>query len=422
MHNVPTKIQLKSFGNAIRKQWGKKVAIPKTWVDAFSLLEDMLEESEDERKVVFIDEMPWMDAPRSGFVAAFEHFWNGWATARKDILLIICGSASSWIINKIFKNRGGLHNRVTTRIHLHQFTLAECEQYAKVLDLGITRNDILEGYMVMGGVPYYWSKLDRKQSIHQNINNLFLHPDGEFRYEFNDLYESLSDRPEQYIKIIEQLAMHKSGMTRDAIMKGIGKKSGGEITNALEDLMKCGFVRKYCHTGKLVKNALFQLIDCYSLFYFQFVRYADSTDNDFWLKQLVSHRYSTWCGLAFERVCLLHVKQILSSLGISGVQTEVHSWHTKAVDGHNGAQIDLLIDRSDNVVSICEMKYSKKAYSVSKDDFENISNKLNVFEQCSGINKGMQPVIVTPNGMATGSYSHIFHREITADDLFRSSN
>ena len=81
----------------------------------------------EEKKVIFIDEIPWLDTPRSGFLSALEYFWNSFASARKDVLLIICGSATSWIINKVLKNHGGLHNRVTYRIHLQPFTLYEYE-------------------------------------------------------------------------------------------------------------------------------------------------------------------------------------------------------------------------------------------------------------------------------------------------------
>ncbi len=416
--NLSAKEQLKEFHKSMLLQGGAEAPVPESWFDAFHQLEDLIVKSKDRRKVIFIDELPWMDSHRSKFVSAFEHFWNGWASARKDILLIVCGSASSWIIDKIFKNRGGLHNRVTCKIHLKPFSLAECEEYMASRAMNLTRNELLEGYMVMGGIPFYWSKLSRGKSIAQNVNDLFLSPYGEFRYEFNELYNSLFNRPEKYIKVIEALSTKKKGLTREEIVKTARLENNGNLTQIIENLIECGFIRKYCHTSKTIRDAIYQLVDCYTLFYYQFVKGAHGVDEEYWTKLQATPKYHIWCGLAFERVCLLHTRQIKAALGISGIMANIHTWHVKQTDDHPGVQIDLLIDRADNVVSIIEMKYAMGGYTLTAQEADKINTRARVFAMYMPKKKGVQQVLITSNGLVGGRQHLTFHKELTSDCLF----
>lgn len=413
-----TRMQLQEFYSSLKHQGLPKSSAPTNWLEAFDLLETFLASSKDRRKVVFIDEMPWMDAPRSGFVMALEHFWNSWASARKDILLIVCGSASSWIINKILKNHGGLHNRVSVRVHLQPFTLYECELYAKSRKLGMSRAQIVEGYMVMGGVPFYWSKLLQGRSLAQNIDSLFFASDGVFKHEFDDLYASLFNKPEKYLKIIDALGTKKIGLTRDNIVKISGLEDNGKLSQMLGDLAYCGFIRKYCNVGKKVKNALYQLIDNYTLFYYQFVKNHSNADENYWLKILSKPLYSTWCGLAFERVCLLHTQQIKRALGISGILADIYSWYAPATSDTPGAQIDLLIDRADNVVDVCEIKYSRTLYAITAKYRYNLLNKMQRLTDSIEPNKAVHLTFITSNGLARNQYADIVNNTLTLDDLF----
>jgi hypothetical protein len=416
--NCSTKTQLSYFHDSLTEQGLADCPAPKTWPEAFKLLKQIITQSTEKRKVVFLDELPWMDAPRSGFMSAFEHFWNSWGSAQKDLMLIICGSSTSWITNKVLRNRGGLHNRVTKQIHLYPFTLLECEEYSKALDLGLNRNQIIEGYMVMGGVPLYWSKLDKSKSLAQNINDIFIAEGGELRYEFSDLYASVFNRPEKYFKIIECLSIKKAGMTRAEIISAAKIDSNGKLSEMLEDLIQCGFIRKYCHTNKQSRDALYQLVDFYTLFYYSFVKDAHGTDENYWLKLLSTPTYHTWCGLAFERVCLMHTKQIKQALGISGIMANVFSWQVKKTDEHPGVQIDLLIDRADDVVSICEMKYAPNGYTMTAAEAEKIRTRLSVYSLYLPVKKGMQLVMITSNGIKNKGHLLNINKELTANDLF----
>lgn len=417
-YGVSTIEQLCYFHEALVKHGFTAAETPRNWHEAFNHLRDFIESSKAKRKVIFIDELPWMDSPRSGFVSAFEHFWNGWGALRNDILFIICGSASSWIIEKIFRNKGGLHNRVTYRIHLNQFSLHEVELFTSHYKMGYSRNQIMEGYMVMGGVPFYWSKIQPSKSITQNINDLFLNPDGELRYEFNELYASIFNRPEKYISVIEALSTKKKGLTRDEIVKATKLGNNGHLSSILEDLVECGFIRKYCHTDKRLKDAIYQLVDCYTLFYYQFVEKAHGTDEEYWLKLQTTPKYNTWCGLAFERICLLHSRQIKRGLGISGIMANIYAWHTPKTADHDGIQIDMLIDRADNVVSICEMKYAPYGYKMTETEVKKLQTRRNVFAESMPKRKGLQVVLITSNGVIGNHHSDIVQQVLTADILF----
>lgn len=419
--NVSNSIQLKEFYLSLLAQGlSREEKQPSDWFEAFHLLEKLVETSKSKRKLVFIDELPWMDARNSKFVSALEHFWNGWASARKDVMLVICGSASSWIINKIFRNRGGLYNRVTSRIQLKQFSLHECEQLSLHLDLPFSRNMIMEVYMVMGGVPYYWTKLKPGMSMAQNINDLFLMPGGELYDEFRYIYASMFKNPEKYVAVIAALSGKKSGLTREEIIAKIKLESNGRLSEILENLMECGFIRKYCHTGKKLKDAIYQLMDCYSLFYFQFAKNARNVDEQYWVKLMSTPAYATWCGLAFERVCLLHTRQIKNALGISGIMCNIFSWHVKATDYHPGVQIDLLLDRADNIVDVCEMKYAPEGFRITDKMLKNLQTKLNVLREYIPAKKYVEAVLITSNGVYRNRYSGQINSQVVAvEQLFQ---
>jgi AAA+ ATPase superfamily predicted ATPase len=417
--NVTNREQLEEFHTSLVSQGlPGDSATPQTWFEAFHQLENLISASTQDRKIIFLDELPWMDSPNSKFISAFEHFWNSWASARYDILLIVCGSATSWIINKIFRNIGGLYNRVTYKIRLNQFSLAECEELTQYLKLPFNRNMILEGYMAMGGVPYYWTKLESTKSMGQNINDLFFKEDGELHNEFNFIYASMFKTPDKYIKVVEALSSKKSGLTRDEIITKCKIGSSGQLSRIMEDLTECGFIRKYRHLDKGLKDGVYQLVDCYTLFYYQFVKQAQGADEQHWVRAMKTPTYSTWCGLAFERVCLLHTKQIKSAIGISGILADLYSWHVKKTDEHPGVQIDLVIDRADNVINICEMKYAPIGYRLTDSELKKIHNRISVFNLYIPRNKVAEPILITSNGVIQNNNSFEIPLQVTGDQLF----
>lgn len=419
MAQASTKEQLQRFYLTLKSQGFKGGSYPNNWIEAFYMLEQYLEGLPEWKKVVFLDELPWMDGPKSSFMPAFENFWNAWASARKDILLIVCGSATSWMVKKILKNRGGLHNRLNNQIHLQPFNLHECELYAKSINLPLERQEIMEAYMVFGGIPFYWSLLNKSLSLPQNIDTLFFGRTPKLGNEFKELYSSLFKQSEPYLDIITALAKKKIGMTREEIITNSNLATNGQLTKYLEDLENCGFIRRYQSISSKTKNALYQLIDNFTLFYFKFMEGRKNIDANYWSKIQTAPIYHNWNGLAFERVCLLHSEQIKKALGISGVITNEYSWRTAATDEHSGAQIDLLIDRSDKVINLCEIKYSDGPYTIDKKYMENLRNKAVLFRQLTKTRKGIALTMITSSGLVKNSYSmNNIHSQVTADDLF----
>ncbi|MCD8297667.1 MAG: ATP-binding protein [Prevotella sp.] len=418
--NQNTRVQLREFRQSLINYGMTKCRIPSDWFDAFSLLSELLNKQAKGKKVVFIDELPWMDAPRSNFVSALEHFWNSYASAHKDILLIICGSATSWLINNVYKNHGGLHNRVSHRINLAPFTLHECELYAESLNLNINRYALLECYMVMGGVPFYWSLLERGKSIAQNIDSLFFNPMGKLHYEYNELYRSLFKNPEPYMNVVSTLGTKRIGMTRNEIISEGKTLNNGSLSHVLEDLEACGFICKYdCRYGKRNKT-IYQLIDNYTLFYYKFIQNNAGIDSNFWSLNTNTPVRNAWEDLAFERVCFEHIKQIKQALGISGVSTKIYSLRItdNPVNG-KGAQIDMVIERDDQVINLCEMKFSTTEYTIKKEDDENIRNKVAQYSEIRKTRKAIHVTLITPYGIKENIYQYSIQNTITADDLFK---
>lgn len=374
----------------------------------------------EEKKVIFIDEIPWLDTPRSGFLSALEYFWNSFASARKDVLLIICGSATSWIINKVLKNHGGLHNRITYRIHLQPFTLYECEQYAKYLGMRASHYDLIEYYMILGGVAFYWSRLDKGLSVAQNIDNMIFSETGFLHNEFNELYDSLFNEPESYLKIIHALGTIRMGMTRDELVKEGGITSNGKLTRTLEDLTECGFIKRIPSYGGKAKDDLIQLVDNFTIFYYKYMKENLNNDEHFWSNSYNSTIRSAWTGLAFERVCFQHIPQIKQAMGIAGVATQCYSWKAKGDALSSGTQIDMVLDRRDNIINICEMKFSKGEYTITKDYAMALNNKVERFIESTKNKKTILLTMITTNGVVHNEYWNQIQCDITADELFNA--
>lgn len=413
--------QLSEFCKSLKEQGLERFAAPRTWRDAFHLLEKLLAASPDKKKLVFIDEMPWLDTPKSNFIRALEHFWNAWASARTDIVLIVCGSATSWIINKLINNYGGLHNRITKQIYLKPFNLKECEEYSKSRKLALTRQQVVEAYMVMGGVPYYWSLLEQGTSLSENIDRLFFTSSGELSNEFGALYRSLFRNPEPHIAIIKALSSNKSGLARDSILKETGLDDNATFARALTELEQSDFVRKFNYMGNKSKNAVYQLIDNFTLFYYAFMEANGGSNPHFWSASINTPAYNTWTGLAFERVCLLHIEQIKRALGFNAVISSVHSWFyrpPKNTKDAQGVQIDLLINRSDDVINLCEIKYCKGKYRLTEDEFYKLENRRLTFIEQTHTRKSVVLTIITTNGILLGNFANEIQNQIVVNQLF----
>ena len=417
---APMSGQIVAFRDSLIEAGAKDVPELADWREAFNELKRFVKSGGKGKKIIFIDEMPWMDTPKSRFVQWFEAFWNGWASARKDIVLIVCGSAASWLVKKVFRNRGGLYNRVSEQIHLRPFTLCECREYCQAEGFCFFDLDIAELYMAFGGIPYYWSMLKKGESVAQNLDRIVFSRDGKLRNEFRDVFGSLFGESASYETIVRALASVKSGVPRDELLKSCGMVKGGNATRYLDDLESCGFIRKFTAFGKRKRDALYQLIDNFTLFHMKFLDGESNPDEHFWQHSANQPSVNAWRGLAFERLCLQHVAQIKEAIGVGGVLTHVFAWrHAPDADCPDGAQIDLLIERADRVINVCEIKFTQKQYLISKECSERLYRKVAVFASVTKTRLAPHLTMITTYGLSRNGYLGAVQSEVTLADLFR---
>jgi hypothetical protein len=421
IHQASLEQQLENFSEALAKAMGSPPLIrPASWIRAFAMLTDYLTPAiRKERKVVFFDEFPWINTARSGFLPAFENFWNSWASRQNNLVVIICGSAATWMIQKVINNRGGLHNRVTRRIRLLPFTLTETEAFLKGRKVNLNRYQVLQLYMAMGGIPQYLKEIERGESAIQTIDRLCFTKDGLLHDEFKSLYHSLFDEATDHMEVVRELAKKASGLTRGEIMVACKLTSGGGVSQLLEELAESGFITPYIPFGKTRKNAVYKLTDEYSLFYIRFIENRREEGMGTWIRLSTGSSWKSWSGYAFESICQKHFPLLKKALRIEGVYTEASVWRSKAGKGIRGAQIDLLIDRQDQCINICEMKFSVNAFEITRSYAEELQNKLNVFRDMTKTRKTLFLTMVTTYGVKNSdSYTGLIQQEITMDALF----
>ncbi|MDZ7900299.1 MAG: ATP-binding protein [Arcicella sp.] len=418
--NVETEQQLTNLHSALIRNFPEFEDNPmaKDWFQAFQQIITAIESlSDSEKKVLFIDELPWLDTPNSMFIPALEHFWNSWASTRNDIILVVCGSAASWMINELINNTRGLYNRVTHPIQIEPFTLAECEAFFQVNSPGYDRYQLIQLYMVFGGIPFYLDFIDTRKSATQNINDLCFSPKGRLRNEFQKLYASLFKKPNKHIAIIEALAQKTKGLERDELLKTSKLSNGGTTTAILRELEESSFIRKYNTFGKSKNNAIYQLTDFYSLFYLKFIKKTSVFDDDFWINGIDTPEIRAWSGYAFEQVCMFHTPQIKRALGIAQVQTQTSAW--LGGDEQNKVQIDLIIDRRDQVINLCEIKFSINSFTIDKEYADSLRRKMGVFRDTTKTSKAIWLTFITTHGLTQNSYSQsLVHQSLTMDCLF----
>ena len=388
-------------------------------MEAFFLLEQLLQHLDTgERQVVFIDELPWMDTPRSGFLPAFENFWNGWCSGRDNMMLIVCGSATSWILSNLSRNKGGLYGRLTAEIKLSPFTLRECEEYFEHAQIQMSQYDILQSYMVFGGIPYYISYFQKGLSFEQNVDKILFGSKPRLRDEFNRLFAAIFNNPEDSKKVVRLLATRHAGFTREEISNATDIPLGGGLTNTLAALVESDFIMRYNPFGKAKNVECYKLMDNFCLFWLKYVK-ANASDAGFANDHMTSDIMKAWHGVAFEEVCWQHIEQIKHALQIAGVKSSVSAWSVKGDEEQEGVQIDLLILRDDNVVNLCEMKFASAPYHISKDEEMRLRHRIEALKSTLSPKQTVHLTMITTYGVAYGKHSGIVQKEVTMENLFK---
>ena len=418
-HKNSLREQLKHFYLSLQRHGMKRSKCPTSWLEAFFMLEMHLQSLDDgSRQVVFLDELPWMDTPRSGFITALEAFWNGWACHRHNMMLVVCGSANSWMLDNLVNNHGGLYGRTTYEVKLSPFSLAECEAFFESKGIRMSRYDIVQSYMITGGIPYYLGYMKKGLSLSQNIDRLFFTKSAKLHDEYDRLFASVFANPEQMKRVVQLLGTRHSGYTRQEIFAKTGLKDCGASTKLLKALVASDFIEPYIPFGKGKREKHYKLIDHFCLFYMKFVQGRKEIDPEFWMHNVTSQGVSSWRGFAFEEVCFSHISKIKKALNILGVSSTESAWVVKGDDETEGAQIDMLINRKDNVVNLCEMKFYNEKFTVNKAYHSKIVHRQNLLAEMIPRRAIVHNVLVTTEGLTYNEYSGIFQNVVTIDDLF----
>ena len=418
LHQKDTKQQIENFWlKLIETNSNPKPTLPKTWLQAFSLLKAHIKQLGKQKKVIFLDEIAWFETPRSGFLAALDDFWNQFCTKRSDIVLVICGSAASWIIDKVINNRGGLHNRVTSHIQLLPFTLNETRAFLEMFKVSLTLKDIATLYMAVGGVPYYLKDIKAGQSVAQILDDLFFSPQANLKNEFINLYASLFKNSDLHVAIVKALATKNKGLTRNQLLAATDIASGGGFTVLLNELVACGFVKIIYPINKTKEDLLYRLVDEYSIFYYKFL--INKKANNSWIYTANTQAYKIWTGYAFENMCFKHILQIKKALGISGIISNEYSWLQKGTGVQDGTQIDFIIDRNDNCMNVLELKFYDAVFELTKNYAQQLSERVQIFKQKNRIKKNVFITLLTANGVKKNEYYlSTITNQLSVDDLF----
>lgn len=416
LQNGLLKEQLENFTESLSEAFYDKMPIQtvKSWKEAFQRLTIVIEKQNPKIPIIlFFDELPWMATKRSGLLAALGYFWNKYWVNFKNIKLIICGSSASWILKKIIHNKGGLHNRVTRQINLRPFSLKETKAYFNSMGLSLNDNQVLEAYMAVGGIPYYLNGFKKNASVNQNINNLCFRQEGILFDEFEKLFRSLFDKAEAYIELLRLIAKKRYGISRFVLeTQSTLSTKGGTLTERLKDLEDAGFILSFLPLWNKSRGIYYKVIDEFSLFYLTWIEPEKLTlikmeeKNNFWVQKYKMPVWNTWAGLSFEAVCYKHIEAIRHALHIPA-NSRAGVWRTLSHedDERGGAQIDLLFDREDDAITLCEIKYSAHPFVMNKEFLKSMINKKEVLIKSIHTKKQLLMAVIAPYGIKNNFYA-----------------
>lgn len=414
--------QLEIFASQLARFSQRKASYKfEGWFEAFEALRDYLETlPKDRKQVIFIDELPWASTPKSKMLTYLGYLWNNYLSKERHFVLVICGSATSWIVDKVLANRGGLHNRVTKRIHLYPFTLKETKQYLTSRGINLGDNDIARLYMTLGGIPFYHKEVERGESYPVIIDRLCFQPGGALRNEYQDLYYSLFTNAEAHVAVIAALASKREGLSRKEILLAVPTLSEGMMQKVVSELEVSNFIRKDIPFGRKKRGTLYRLIDEFSVFYHRFMELNPTYTPGFFMEIANTPKFKSWAGFAFEVLCHKHVQGVKQALGIAGVYAEVSTLRIPPTDGWDGCQIDMLIDRRDDTINLCEIKFRKEAFSIDKDYKKRLAYKRDCFVNSTKTTKQVFITMITNQPVVENEhFREVVDATILLEDLFK---
>jgi uncharacterized protein len=418
IQHATKELQLQNFAEARNTFFtaASNLAVPKKWFEAFLQLKQLLGETPRKRRVLFFDEFPWLAAGSYEFIKAFDYFWNTWAVDQ-NLVVVICGSSATWMISNIINHKGGLHNRVTQKLHLQPFTLLQTEQYFTARGINFTRESIAQIYMALGGIPYYLKDIQKGETAVQTINKLCFGREAVLYGEFDNLYKALFTNYQKHIAVIKALAKKWKGLTRQEIVDDTSISTGGSLSFILQELEDSHFIQSYIPFGKKQRETLYRLTDEYSLFYLHFIA-SNKNETDYWLKKFNTQEVKIWSGFAFESLCIKHIQGIKQALGIAGIYSQQASFIKRKDEVSAGCQIDLLIDRADNAINICDMKYYGGLYTLTEAELKNLQQKKNIFQEATKTKKQLFITLITTQGLYSNAFAQLIDKQLDMNALF----
>lgn len=413
VRKLTAKMQIKKFNDSLNNYFDVKNSTPENWIEALTLLQNIIKKNNAPKKIIFLDELPWIAGRKSGFLEALDDFWNSFASKRKDVILIICGSAASWMIDNVINNKSGLHNRVTRIIPMLPFNLKETHLYFKMKKIDLTQQQILEIYMATGGVAHYLNLISRGQSSNQFIDKEFFKKNGFLFSEYKNLFASLFEKYEIHHSIVKLLSSSAHGLSYIDLADKLKIKTGGSLTKTLNELVHAGFIEYLFHYGNKKKLGVYRLSDEYCKFYLTWVEpLGHNIPENYWQLQIGKPKYNSWIGNTFESICIKNASKIIKALGLSGISTSISTVRTAE------CQIDLVIERSDNVNHICEMKYSNEPYKLTQAESTKIEKRKNIFSHLTK-NKQIFVTLISPKKVIKNKYYlEQIHNEVNLKNLF----
>ncbi len=407
--------QLNAFYKSLLLYGCNEKKAPSTWFDAFFYLEKMIIEKENgSKQVIFLDELPWLDTPSSHFLSAFEGFWNTFACRRKNLLLVVCGSAASWMESKLINAHGGLYGRVTHEIKLSPFSLKQTKEFLLQKHIPVTDYEAAQAYMAVGGIPFYLNYFESGKSIAQNINDIFFKKGTPLHCEYERLFSVTFANHALAKKIVELLFKRKLGYGREDIIKKLGLPDNGNLSKVLNALLASDFVTTYTPFGLERKTTYYKLIDPFCLFYLSFVE-KKGGDENYWNSHYGKSETLAWSGFAYENLCFNHVSQIKEKLGVRSVSVEVMPWYYQDEEGKG--QVDLLMKRGDNVVNLCEIKFYGADYSAGIDDFKKTNRRKESAYSLLPKRFSVYSTLITTFGLVYNEYASTYQNVVTLEDL-----
>ncbi|NOQ73435.1 MAG: AAA family ATPase [Crocinitomix sp.] len=400
--------QLTSFAIKMAEHMGNPFVPtpPENWQQSFYQLKAYLKSLDKKRKrVIFIDELPWIATPRSGFLKMLAHFWNDYLSKEKHFVLVVCGSATAWITNNVINDKGGLHNRISHTIHLRPFDLAETKAFLESKKIALPDQEITKLYMAMGGIPYYLENIRKGETAATTIERMCFHPEGILKKEYNNLYRALFYNYRDHQKIIKVLAKSKKGLTREDLLKKSKVVDGGTFNRTMEDLILSNFIAEYNPFNKIKRGSLYRLEDEYSIFYHRFIQPNMKYAKGMWLQLSNGQAYKSWTGYAFESLCFKHIDNIKEALGIAAVYTQVSSYQLSGNKKRKGFQIDLVIKRSDNAIHLCEVKYYDGNFKMDGPYAARLNERKKLFRESTGTNAALFTTLIVNNDLMANEHA-----------------